>query len=129
MGSSSTTSRYNTRSGGGNRGVRLVCQVLVVNYAEDSDVEFNILKWWRDQKLTYMVFFILARDVLTISVSTTSSESDFSLARKILDERRASLTLDMTSTIMIVKDGKPAKIGNQRTPVNPKLIAEFQMFI
>ena len=98
----------------------------IVHYEEDGDVEFNLLKWWHDHKLTYPVLSILARDVLTVPVSSTSSESAFSLAGRILEERRACLTPDMVETLMVVKDGELAKERLQHNPVDVELIASFQ---
>ena len=37
-----------------------------------DDDDFNILTWWHEHKLTYPVLSILARDVLTVPVSTIS---------------------------------------------------------
>jgi len=88
--------------------------------------EFNVLAWWQTHKQTYPVLSILARDVFTVPVSTTSSESAFSLAGRILDERRACLTPDMVRTLMMVKDMELAKRRAQHTPVNEELTAAFQ---
>ena len=39
------------------------------------DDDFNILHWWHEHKLTYPILAILARDVMSVPVSTVSSES------------------------------------------------------
>jgi hypothetical protein len=52
------------------------------------DDSFNILSWWHDHKRTYPVLSILAKDIMIVPVSTISSESAFSLAGKIIEERR-----------------------------------------
>ena len=52
------------------------------------DDDFNILNWWRDHKHTYPVLSILAKDVLSVPVSTISSESAFKSYCQ--DHRRAS---------------------------------------
>jgi hypothetical protein len=67
----------------------------------DSDTEtkfgpdFNILIWWQRHNQTYPILSILAKDVMTVPVSTISSESTFSLASRVLEERRRRLTIDM----------------------------------
>ena len=63
-----------------------------VNFNEEEEEDFDIIQWWHEHKLTYPVLSILARDVLSVPVSSTSSESAFSLAGRILEERRTSLT-------------------------------------
>jgi hypothetical protein len=37
------------------------------------DDDFNILNWWHEHKLSYPVLSILARDIISIPVSTISS--------------------------------------------------------
>jgi hypothetical protein len=51
------------------------------------DSDFNLLNWWQRHKLTYSVLSILAKDVLTVPASTVSSESNFSLAGRVLEDR------------------------------------------
>uniref|UniRef100_A0ACD6AIU2 Uncharacterized protein n=1 Tax=Avena sativa TaxID=4498 RepID=A0ACD6AIU2_AVESA len=68
--------------------------VLATNDDDDDD-DFDILQWWQEKRSTYPVLSILARDVLSVHVSTVSSESDFSLAGRIIDDTRTSLTPDM----------------------------------
>jgi len=52
---------------------------------------FDILLWWRDHKLTYPILSIMARDIISVPVSTVSSESCFSLSGRILEDRRRRL--------------------------------------
>jgi hypothetical protein len=48
--------------------------------------DFNLLNWWHEHKLTFPVLSILARDVISVPVSTISSESAFSLCGRIIKE-------------------------------------------
>ena len=93
-GSSSSSSRTNELA------AYLNDRPVVVHDKDD----FNILEWWRDHKQTYPVLSILARDVLTGPVSTTTSEGTFSLSGRVLEPRRASLHPDMVKSLMTVKD-------------------------
>uniref|UniRef100_A0A8R7QX52 HAT C-terminal dimerisation domain-containing protein n=1 Tax=Triticum urartu TaxID=4572 RepID=A0A8R7QX52_TRIUA len=90
------------------------------------DDDFDIIQWWHEHKVTYSVISILARDVLSVPVSSTSSESAFSLAGRILEERRTSLTPDMVRTLMTVKDGELARRRGQHTAENNELMATFE---
>lgn len=38
------------------------------------DDEFDILNWWHEHKLTYPILSIMAKDIMTVPVSTTSLE-------------------------------------------------------
>lgn len=124
--SGSSSSTAGTHLGGGDRELDTYLRSPIVSFEESNEDEFNILKWWQDHKMTYPVLSILAQDVFTVPVSTTSSESAFSLAGRIFEERRACLTPDMVSTLMTVKDMVLAKHRAQHTPMNPELTAAFQ---
>ena len=92
----------------------------------DSEEDFNILQWWQEHKRTFPVLSILARDVLSVPVSTVSSESAFSLAGRIIEDRRTSLTPDMVRTLMSVKDGELSRRRAQHTAENMELIGMFE---
>jgi len=49
--------------------------------------DFDLLLWWRDHKLTFPVLSIMAKDIMSVPVSTVSLESCFSLTGRILEER------------------------------------------
>jgi hypothetical protein len=68
------------------------------------DEEFNILNWWHEHKRTYLVLSLLSRDVLTVSASTISSESTFSLAGRVIEERKRRLTSEMVEVLSCLKD-------------------------
>jgi hypothetical protein len=51
------------------------------------DKDFNILNRWHEHKLSYHVLSILARDVISVPVSTTSLESAFNVRVRIIEER------------------------------------------
>jgi hypothetical protein len=52
------------------------------------DDDFDILNWWHEYKLTYPVLSTLAKNIMSVPVSTTSLESCFSLTSRIIEERR-----------------------------------------
>jgi hypothetical protein len=87
----------------------------------DSDNEtkfgpdFNILSWWQRHNQTYPILSILARDIMTDPVSTISSESTFSLASRVLEERRRRLTTDMVEVLSCIKDWELADQHKQHT--------------
>ena len=68
------------------------------------DDSFDILKWWHEHKLTYPVLSIMAKDVLTVPVSTISSESTFSMTGRIIEERRRRLKPETVEWLTCVKD-------------------------
>jgi hypothetical protein len=52
---------------------------------------FNVLAWWKKNLDAYPMLSLMARDFLSIPVSTVSSESAFSAAGRILGKNRTSL--------------------------------------
>lgn len=52
---------------------------------------FNILHWWRMNEMKYPVVSKLAKDVLSIPITTVSSESAFSTGGRVIDDYRSSL--------------------------------------
>ncbi|PON33932.1 Ribonuclease H-like domain containing protein [Parasponia andersonii] len=71
---------------------------------DPNDENFKVLEWWHKCQLRFPVFSQLARDVLTILVSTISSEYTFSTTKMIVDERRTSLAPEMIEVLTCVKD-------------------------
>ena len=69
---------------------------------------------------------MLARDVLTVPVSTISSESAFSLTGRIIEERRRRLTSDMVEMLSLVKDWEQADTKTQHTMENVELVEAFE---
>jgi hypothetical protein len=59
------------------------------------------------------VLSILAKDVLTVPASTVSSESTFSLAGRVLEDRRWCLTPDMVEVLSSIKDWELADLHSQ----------------
>ena len=68
------------------------------------DDDFSLLNWWHQNKLTYPVLSIMAKDVLTVPVSTISSESTFSMTGRIIEERRRKLKPEMMEMLTCIKD-------------------------
>lgn len=61
---------------------------VVVRPAEN----FNVLAWWKKNPDAYHILSLMARDFLSIPVSTVCFESAFSAAGRILGKNRTSLS-------------------------------------
>lgn len=122
----SSTAGSSSSSSGGTQRSELAIYLNAEPVVHDENVEFNILQWWHDRKSTYPVLSILARDVLTVPVSTTSSEGTFSLSGRVLEPRRASLHPDMVKSLMTVKDYDRSMRRSQHMPEDPELLAAMK---
>ena len=98
-----------------------LCAYLDSESIAQYDDDFNILSWWHEHKLTYHILSILAKDILTVPVSTISSESAFSLTGRIIEERRRRLTPDMVEMLALVKDWEQADSRAQHNIEDPEL--------
>lgn len=72
---------------------------------------FDILKWWQIHAGRYPILSKLARDILTIPISTVASESAFSAGGRVLDDYRSSLTKDTVE--MLVCGGDWIRAGTK----------------
>ncbi|KAL2512695.1 Zinc finger BED domain-containing protein DAYSLEEPER [Abeliophyllum distichum] len=70
----------------------------------DEVENLDVLEWWRLNERSYPVLSKMARDLLTVPVSTVASESAFSAANMVLDERRSRLKEDILEALVCIKD-------------------------
>ena len=90
------------------------------------DEDFNILNWWHEHKLSYHVISILARDIISIPVSTISSESAFSLCGRIIEERRRRLAPEMVEMLLCMKDWELGEARGQHSTQEEDLEKAFE---
>lgn len=85
---------------------------------EISNNSFDILAWWRINGLKYPILSRMARDVLSVPVSTVASESAFSCAKRILDEYRCNLLPETIEAIMCSHDWLKGRIPGTMALLN-----------
>jgi len=90
------------------------------------DDDFNILNWWHQHKLTYSVLSIMTKDVLTVPVSTISSESTFSMTGRIIEERRRKLKPEMVKMLTCIKDWEATEARLQHMVEDKELEEAFE---
>ena len=63
---------------------------------DDSDLDFDALEWWKASNLKFCILSKMAFDILSIPITTVSSEAAFSVGDRVIDVYRASL---LTKTV------------------------------
>lgn len=61
---------------------------------------FDVLNWWRSHVPKYPVLQLMARDLLSIPVSTVASESAFSASGRLVSPHRSRLHPDTMKALM-----------------------------
>ena len=75
------------RSGKNQLDVYLDEPTLEIEYYENLDV----LEWWNDTQKRFLELSIMARDLLSIPITTVASESAFSIGARVLNKYRSRL--------------------------------------
>ena len=68
----------------------------------------------------------MAKDILTVPVSTISSESTFSMTDRIIKERRRKLKLEMVEMLTCIKDWKATEARLQHMVEDKELEEAFE---
>jgi hypothetical protein len=92
----------------------------------EYDDDFNILSWWRDHRRAYPVLSIIAKDVMSMYVSTISSESTFSLVDRVIEERCRILRSDIVEMTSCLKDWELVAAWQQHEVENEELLSAFE---
>jgi hypothetical protein len=66
--------------------------------------EMDVLKWWEENKLKYPTLSKMARDILTMQVSTAEPDTVFDTEIKELDSYRSSLRPETVEALVCAKD-------------------------
>jgi hypothetical protein len=122
---SSTASGSSGSSGPGAGLCELIVYLDSDNVAAYED-DFDILNWWHEHKLTYPILSIMARDIMSIPASTTSSESTFSLSGRILEDRRRRLNAETLEMLVCIKDWELGQQRAQHAAVDNELEESFK---
>ena len=68
----------------------------------------------------------MAKDILTVPVSTISSESTFSMTGRIIEERRRNLKHEMVEMLTLIKDWEAAEARLQQNVEDKELEQAFE---
>jgi hypothetical protein len=98
----------------------------LVSYLDCDTVSQFDDDFWHQHKLTYPVLSIMAKDILTVPVSTISSESTFSMTGRIIEERRRKLRPEMVEMLTCIKDWEAVEVRLQQSAEDKELEESFE---
>ncbi|GJZ53048.1 reverse transcriptase domain-containing protein [Tanacetum coccineum] len=75
---------------------------------------FDILQWWKVNGPRFPIVSKMARDILTIQISTVASEAAFSTGGRVLDPYRTRLSTTMVEALICTQDW----VRKSRTQIN-----------
>ncbi|KMS98808.1 hypothetical protein BVRB_3g068830 [Beta vulgaris subsp. vulgaris] len=85
--------------------------VYLEDEALDMNSELDVLEFWHQNAIRFPELSKMARDLLTIPVSTVASESAFSLGGKIISPTRSSLKPKTVQALVCVQDWRRDEHG------------------
>ena len=67
-------------------------------------VELDVLEFWKGNQFRYPELSFMARDIVSIPISTVASESAFSVGGRVLDQYRSSLKPVVVEALVCTRD-------------------------
>ena len=70
----------------------------------DRGAQLDILSFWKTNEHRYPELSLLARDIMTVPISTVASESTFSVGGRILNQYRSTLKPNNVEALVSTRD-------------------------
>lgn len=71
---------------------------------EESESSFNAFEWWKANTFKFRILSQIARNILSIPISTIASEATFSDGLRVIDPYRASLATNTIEVLLCASD-------------------------
>uniref|UniRef100_A0A8R7V7P4 HAT C-terminal dimerisation domain-containing protein n=1 Tax=Triticum urartu TaxID=4572 RepID=A0A8R7V7P4_TRIUA len=75
-------------------------------------MNFDILLWWKVNQVEFPILSWLARDILSMQVSTVASESTFNAGGRVVDPFRGRLNPEIVQALICTKNWIGASKGS-----------------
>lgn len=70
----------------------------------NRSIDIDILEYWNSNQFRFSNLTLMARDILSIPISTVASESPFSTGERILDQYRSCLAHAVVESLICTRD-------------------------
>ncbi|CAH9073040.1 unnamed protein product [Cuscuta epithymum] len=88
-----------------------------VDFEENDD--FDVLDWWKSKERTFPILARMAKQVLSMPVSTIAVEQEFSSAGNVLTASRSRLSAESLETLICYHDWLKAARRTQELSITP----------
>jgi hypothetical protein len=76
------------------------------------NAKLDIIAFWEGNQFIYPKVDCMARDILSIHVSTVAPESTFSVGERVIDQFKSSLKPDIVEALVCTRDWLYGEQGN-----------------
>jgi hypothetical protein len=78
----------------------------------DSNVDLNVLEFWKVHELHYPIVATITRYILSILIFIVASEFTFSVGGRVIDQYMSSLKPDIAKALVCTRDWLYGTHGN-----------------
>ena len=67
-------------------------------------MNLDVLAWWKGERLRFPILSRMAADILSVPITTVVSESTFSVGGRVIDDRRAFMSVETVQMLLCGND-------------------------
>ena len=71
--------------------------------SKKKNSKMEVLSWWKENYNRFLMFSVMARDLMSIPITTVASKSSFSIGKKILTTYRSHLLPENVEATLCTK--------------------------
>ncbi|XP_025662097.1 zinc finger BED domain-containing protein RICESLEEPER 1-like [Arachis hypogaea] len=88
--------------------------------SKDCFEDLDVLEWWKLYESRYPKLSIMARDSLSIPITTVASESAFSIETHVINKYRSRMLPENVEAVICTRNWNKGFVDGEREDVNPQ---------
>ncbi|KAL4618395.1 hypothetical protein ACB092_06G006700 [Castanea dentata] len=92
----------------------------------DEEGSFDLLDWWKTNQSKYPILSIMAREILSVPVSTVASKASFSVGGRAVSDKRCGLSPKTVEALVCLKDWNLVDTRRQEAKQEAELAKAFE---